>query len=80
MGNDWEIPPYPTTSENNSANASSPPPPYEEGEAGVSCAAVVPDLLIKSVDSCTLTEPSDYALAYKAMQRNEALPIGKINS
>ena len=56
---------------------SEPPPPYEELEgSSTNPIEEVTRHLVKKRDGCTLTEPSDYAMAYKAMQRNQQLPPG----
>lgn len=53
-----------------------PPPPYEEHDTGVPLGEPSAHLLVKQRDEATLTEPSDYAMAYKAMQHNRQLPPG----
>lgn len=79
LSNDWAVPPYPITS---SPDATvDPPPPYSEIDnepgATVKPALAADNSFVKKKETGTLTEPSDYAMAYKAMQHNHQLPEGK---
>ncbi|XP_067945378.1 NEDD4-binding protein 2-like [Watersipora subatra] len=53
-----------------------PPPPYDESESSERAPVVSCHNFVKTKESWTLTEPSDYAMAYKAMQYNHQLPEG----
>ena len=83
MANDWAVPPYPVTSPPNTAVTADPPPPYSEIDnepaATVKPTAVTENTYVKKKEKGTLTEPSDYAMAYKAMQHNQQLPDGKLS-
>lgn len=82
MANDWAVPPYPVTSSPDTATVD-PPPPYSEFDEDSPTATVKPMVtsesshFVKTKEGGTLTEPSDYAMAYKAMQHNQQLPEGR---
>lgn len=74
MSNDWATPPYPLTL----TPVADPPPPYQEIAPTVHLQSPsAPASDVKHTDQGTLTEPSDYAMAFKAMQYNQALPEGR---
>ena len=74
LSNDWTVPAYPPPA-SDSTNCGLPPP-YEEIETRQEEVAEKQSSA-KHLDDSTLTEPSDYAMAYKVMQSKTNLPKGE---